>query len=114
VAASNIGPSLEEPIITLSAISLTPEGARLQEPIVASSAVTPSPARACPQELIITSSAVIAPSPRQVCFVTKSFASSFPCVSCAALDLCLLSGSEPLGVTFIRLCVRRLGHTRNQ
>jgi hypothetical protein len=34
VATSDIGPSLEEPIITLSAISLPPEGARLQEPIV--------------------------------------------------------------------------------
>jgi hypothetical protein len=48
VAASNIGPSLEEPIVTSSAISLPQEGARLQEPIVSSSAVTPSPARVHP------------------------------------------------------------------
>jgi hypothetical protein len=63
VAASDVGPFLEEPIITSSAINLPPEGARLQEPIVASSAVTPSPERVRPQEPIITSSAVIAPSP---------------------------------------------------
>jgi hypothetical protein len=48
VAASDIDPSLEEPIVTSSAISLPPEGACLQEPIVASSAVTPSPERVCP------------------------------------------------------------------
>jgi hypothetical protein len=114
VAASDIGRLLEEPIVTSPAISLPPEGARLQEPIVASSAVTPSPARVHPQELIITSSAVVAPSLGQVCFVTESFQSSFPCVSCAALVLYLLSGSEPLGVTFIRPCIRPLGHTRNQ
>jgi hypothetical protein len=51
VAALDIGPSLEEPIVTSSAISLPPEGARLQEPIVASSAVAPSPARMCPTGL---------------------------------------------------------------
>jgi hypothetical protein len=113
VAASDVGPSLEEPIVTSSAISLPPGGACLQELIVASSAVTPSPERVHPQEPIITSSAVIAPSPGQVCFVTDSFASSFPYVSCATLVLCLLSGFETHGVTFIRPCIRRLGHTRN-
>jgi hypothetical protein len=46
-----------------------------------------------PQEPIIASSTIIAPSPEQVCFILESFASSFPC---AALKLCLLSGSEPL------------------
>jgi hypothetical protein len=101
VATSDIGPSLEEPIITSSAISLPPEGARPQELIVASSAVTPSPARVCPQEPIIISLVVIAPS----LGYTKSFASSFPYVSCATLVLCLPSGSEPLRVTFIRPCV---------
>jgi hypothetical protein len=63
IAASNVGPSLEEPIITSSAISLPSEGARLQEPIIASSAITPSPERVHPQEPIITALAVIAPSP---------------------------------------------------
>jgi hypothetical protein len=48
IAASDVGPSLEEPIITSSAISLPPEGAHLQEPIVASSVVTPSPERVHP------------------------------------------------------------------
>jgi hypothetical protein len=114
IAASDVGPSLEEPIVTSSAISLPPKGARLQEPIVASSAVTPFPERVHPQEPIITSSSVITPPPGQVCFVTESFASSFPYVSYAALVLCLLSRSEPFGVTFIRPCICRLGHTRNQ
>jgi hypothetical protein len=111
VAASDIGPSLEEPIVTSSAISLPPDGARLQEPIVASSAVTPPPERVRPQEPTITSSAVIAPPPEQVCFITESFASPFPC---AALILYLLSGSEPLRVTFIRSYIRWLGHIRSQ
>jgi hypothetical protein len=66
VAASDVGPSLEEPIVTSSVISLPPEGVRLQELIVASSAVTPSPERVHPQEPIITSWAVIAPPPGQV------------------------------------------------
>jgi hypothetical protein len=63
VAALDVGPYLEEPIITLSALSLPPGGARLQEPIVASSAVTPPPERVRPQEPIIASSAIIAPFP---------------------------------------------------
>jgi hypothetical protein len=63
IATSDVGPSLEEPIVTSSAISLPPEGARLQEPIVTSSAVTPSPERVHPQEPIIASSAVITPPP---------------------------------------------------
>jgi hypothetical protein len=91
-------PSLEEPIVTSSAISHPPEGACLQEPIVASSVVTPPPERVRPQEPIITSLAIIAPPPEQVCFITESFTSSFPY---AALILFLLSGSEPLGFTFI-------------
>jgi hypothetical protein len=37
VATLDVGLSLEEPIVTSSAISLPPEGVRLQEPIVASS-----------------------------------------------------------------------------
>jgi hypothetical protein len=35
VAALDISPSLEEPTVTSSTISLPPKGARLQEPIVA-------------------------------------------------------------------------------
>jgi hypothetical protein len=111
VAASNVGHSLQEPIVTSSATSPSPERARLQDPIVASSAVTPPPERVRPQEPIITSSAVIAPPPEQVCFIIESFASSFPY---AALILCLLSRIEPLGVTFIRSCIRRLSHIRSQ
>jgi hypothetical protein len=114
IATSDVGPSLKEPIVTSSALNLPPGGACLQELIVASSAVTPPPKRVRPQEPIIASLAVIAPSPGQVCFVTESFASSFPCVSCAALVLCPFSGSEPLGVTFIQPCIHRLGHPRNQ
>jgi hypothetical protein len=34
-------------------------------------------------------------------------------LSLAVLILYLLSGSEPLGVTFIRPCIRWLGHTRS-
>jgi hypothetical protein len=88
VAASDISPSLEEPTVTSSTISLPSKGARLQEPIIASSAVTllservslqepiitssaviaAPPERAHPQEPIITSSAVVAPPPEQVCF----------------------------------------------
>jgi hypothetical protein len=101
IATSDVGPSLVELIVTSSVISLPPEGARLQEPIVASSTVTPSPEMVHPQEPIIASSTVITPPRGQVCFVTESFASSFPCVSRAALVLCLLSGSEHVGVTFI-------------
>jgi hypothetical protein len=111
VAVLDVGHSLQELIVTSSAISPSPERARLQEPIVASSAVTPPPERMRPQEPIITSSAIIAPPPEQVCFITESFASSFPC---AALILCLLSGFEPLRVTFIRSCIRQLSHTRSQ
>jgi hypothetical protein len=48
VAISDVGPSLEEPIITSSALSLPPGGARLQELIVASSTVTPPPERVRP------------------------------------------------------------------
>jgi hypothetical protein len=48
VATSDVGPSLQEPIVTSSAISPPPERARLQEPIVASSAVTPPPERVRP------------------------------------------------------------------
>jgi hypothetical protein len=114
VAASDVGPSLEEKIVTSSALNLPPGGACLQELIVASSAVTPPPESVRPQEPIIASSAVIAPSPGQVCFIIESFASSFPYVSYAALDLCPFSGSEPLEVTFIRPCIRRLDHTGNQ
>jgi hypothetical protein len=110
LAASDVGHSLQELIVALSAFSPSLERARLQEPIVASLAITPPPERMRPQEPIITSSAVIAPPPEQVCFITESFASSFPC---AALILCLLSGFEPLRVTFIRPCIRRLGHTRS-
>jgi hypothetical protein len=111
VAVSDVGPSLQEPIITSSTISHPPEGACLQEPIVASSAITPPLERVRPQEPIVTSSAVIASPPEQVCFITESFTSSFPC---AVLILCLLSGFEPLRVTFIRPCICRLGHTRSQ
>jgi hypothetical protein len=127
VAASDAGPSLQEPIVTLSAISPPPERAHLQEPIAASSAVTP-PESVRPQEPIITSSAVtppperlrlqelivtspvITPPPEQVCFITEPFASSFPY---AVLILCLLSGSEPLRIALIRPCIRRLRHTRS-
>jgi hypothetical protein len=117
IAALDVGPSLEGPTVTLSSVSLPPEEARLQEPTAASSAVAPpservspqeliiaSPAviaplpdRAHPQEPIITSSGVVTPPPEQVCFITTLF-TSFPC---AALLLCLLSGSEPLRVACI-------------
>jgi hypothetical protein len=62
VAASDVGHSLQEPIVSSSATSPSSERARLQEPIVASSAVTP-PKRMRPQEPKIASSAVIAPPP---------------------------------------------------
>jgi hypothetical protein len=77
-ATLDVGYSMQEPIVSSSAISPPPESARLQEPIVASSAVTPPPEQVRPQEPIITSSAVIAPPPEQVCFITELFASSFP------------------------------------
>jgi hypothetical protein len=98
VAASDVGHPLQEPIVASSAISPSLERAHLQEPIIASSAVTPPLERMRPQEPIVTSSAVIVPPPEQVCLITESFASSFPY---ATLILCPLSGSEPLGVTFI-------------
>jgi hypothetical protein len=66
VAASDVRPSLQEAIVTLSAISPPPERTRLQEPIVTSSAVTPPPERVRSQEPIITSLAVT-PPPERVC-----------------------------------------------
>jgi hypothetical protein len=65
VAASDVGPSLEEPTVSSSTIRLPPKGARLQEPIVASSAIIAPPSeRARPQESIISSSAVVTPPPK--------------------------------------------------
>jgi hypothetical protein len=126
VAVLDVGPSLQESIFTLLAISPLPERVRLQEPIIASSAVTP-PEGVRLQELIVTSSAftppervplqeliitspVITPPLERVCSITEPFASSFPC---AILILCLLSGSEPLGVTLIRPRIHLLSHTRS-
>jgi hypothetical protein len=88
---------LQEPIAASSAITPPPEGVRPQEPIITSLDVTPPPERVHLQELIVTS-LVITPPPEQVYFITEPFASSFPC---AVLILCLLSGSEPLGIALI-------------
>jgi hypothetical protein len=60
VAASDIGPFLEVPTV-----SLPPNGARLQEPIATSSAVAPSSERVGLQEPIIASPVVIAPLPER-------------------------------------------------
>jgi hypothetical protein len=69
---------LQEPIISSSAINLSPEKVHLQEPIVTSSAINPSP--------------------EKVRYISKPFASSFPCT---VLIFYLLSGSKPLRVALI-------------
>jgi hypothetical protein len=77
ITTSAIGPSPQEPIVTLSTTSLPPEKVHLQEPTTTTSVVTPSPHRMHPQESIVSSSA-ITPSSEQVCFIIKPLASPFP------------------------------------
>jgi hypothetical protein len=77
VTTSAVGPSPQEPIVTLSTTSLPPERVHLHEPTVTTSAITPSPDRVRPQEPIVSSSGVT-PSPEQVCSIIKPLASPFP------------------------------------